>query len=78
VFGTDALKDRETPLWARVGRRSVRNLADDDFVLSRLLRAAADRHGDRTLLQFGALTRSFADVDRLTNSVANGLAALGV
>jgi carnitine-CoA ligase len=56
----------------------VRNLADDDIVLGRLLRTAADRHGDRTFLQFGALTRSFADVDHLTNSVANGLAALGV
>jgi carnitine-CoA ligase len=56
----------------------MRNLADDDFVLGRLLRATADRDGSRTFLQFGPLTRSFADVDRLTNSVANGLAALGV
>jgi carnitine-CoA ligase len=56
----------------------VRNLADHDFVLGRLLHAAADRYGDRTFLQFGTLTRSFGDVDRLTNSVANGLATLGV
>jgi len=56
----------------------VRNLAADDFVLGGLVRTAADRHGDRAFLQFGALTRSFAEVDRLTNSVANGLAAFGV
>jgi carnitine-CoA ligase len=57
---------------------SVRNPAADDLVLGRLLRAAAERHGDLTFLQFGALTRSFGDVDRLTNSVANGLAGFGV
>jgi carnitine-CoA ligase len=56
----------------------VHNLADKNLVLGRLLRVAADRHGDRTFLRFGALTRSFGEVDRLTNSVANGLAALGV
>jgi len=57
---------------------SVRNPTVGDLVLGRLLRAAAERHGGRTLLQFGALTRSFDDVDSVTNSVANGLAALGV
>jgi carnitine-CoA ligase len=57
---------------------SVGNPAANDLVLGRLLRAAAEHHGDRTFLQFGALTRSFGEVDRLTNSVANGLAALGV
>ena len=54
----------------------MRKPAADNLV--RLLRAATERHGDRTFLQFGVLTRSFGDVDRLTNCVANGLAALGV
>jgi carnitine-CoA ligase len=56
----------------------VHNLAHHDFVLGRLLRTAADHHGDRTFLQFDTLTRSFGETDRLTNSVANGLATLGV
>ena len=54
----------------------MRKPAADNLV--RLLRATTERYGDRTFLQFGGLTRSFSDVDRLTNCVANGLAALGV
>jgi acyl-CoA synthetase (AMP-forming)/AMP-acid ligase II len=66
-------------VWSRLAKdKSVRNPAADNLVLGRLLRATTERYGDGTFLQFGTLTRAFGDVDRLTNCVANGLAALGV
>ena len=47
------------------------------YVLGHLLRSAAGRHPQRTFLQFGDLTRSFAEVEQTANRAANGLIALG-
>jgi len=48
------------------------------FVLGDLLRDAAATHGDRCLLQFEDLRRSFIEMHLAANRAANGLAALGV
>jgi crotonobetaine/carnitine-CoA ligase len=47
------------------------------FVLGELLRTAADRYGDRTFLQFDAVTRTFAEMHLAANRAANGFAAVG-
>jgi crotonobetaine/carnitine-CoA ligase len=46
------------------------------LVLGGLLRSAAERHGDRTFLEFANATRTFSEVDRAANRVANGLVEL--
>ena len=48
-----------------------------DVVLGHLLRSAAERHGNRTFLEFAGQSRTFAEADRTANRIANGLAALG-
>lgn len=48
-----------------------------DLVLGELLRSAAERHGERVLLQFDRLERTFADTHLAANRMANGLAVLG-
>ena len=48
-----------------------------EFILGRLLRSAAERHGDRTFLEFGDQSRTFVEADVAANRVANGLAAIG-
>ncbi len=52
-------------------------LISHEMVLGDILRAAADRHGDRTLLRFDHVERSFAETHLAANRTANGLAALG-
>lgn len=49
-----------------------------DRTLGHQLRSAAQRHPDLTFLQFGAQARTYAEVNRTANQVANGLIALGV
>ena len=49
----------------------------EPFTLGALLRAAAERHGDRPFLQFQDRIQTFAEADRRANRTANGLAALG-
>ncbi len=49
----------------------------EPFTLGDLLRAAAERHGDRPFLQFQDRIQTFAEADRRANRTANGLAALG-
>ncbi|MEZ5815665.1 MAG: AMP-binding protein [Hyphomicrobiaceae bacterium] len=49
-----------------------------DDVLGELLRTAAETHGERVLLQFGELTRSFTETHLAANRAAHGLMALGV
>ena len=51
--------------------------ANRDFILGHLLRSAAERHGNRTFLEFAGLTRTFVEADLAANRMANGLAALG-
>ncbi len=48
-----------------------------EMVLGDILRTAADRHGERTLLRFDQVERSFAETHLAANRTANGLAALG-
>ena len=49
----------------------------ESYTLGALLRQAADRHGDRTFLEFADGTQSYAEADRRANRMANGLLALG-
>ncbi len=46
--------------------------------IGRMLADKAARNGDRTFIAFEDRRYSYADVDRITNRVANGLAALGI
>ncbi len=48
----------------------------ETFTLGALLRAAAERHGARTFLEFPDGTVTFAEANRRANRTANGLAAL--
>ena len=49
----------------------------EPFTLGALLRVAAERHGDRTFLEFAEGTQTYAEVNRRANRTANGLLALG-
>jgi carnitine-CoA ligase len=53
------------------------DLKCEPHTLGALLRTAAERHGDRTFLEFADGTQSFAEADRRANQMANGLLALG-
>ena len=46
------------------------------FTLGELLRAAAERHGARTFLEFSDGTQTYAEADARANRTANGLLAL--
>lgn len=54
------------------------NIEPKDRVVGELLRAAAEKYPERPLLQFGDDTYSYERFDRLANTVANGLAELGL
>ena len=49
----------------------------DHFVLSRLLRHAAERAGDRTFLEFDDGARTFAEADKSASCLANAFKVLG-
>lgn len=48
----------------------------EPFTLGALLRTAAERHGNRTFLEFPDGTQTYAEADRRANCTANGFAAL--
>jgi len=59
----------------------VAGIGDDDLtgrVLPKILRRQAERLGDRNFLSICGRSVSFAEMDRLTNRLANGLRELGV
>ena len=54
------------------------DLAIDDLTYPRLLARQARRNGDKTYLTFEGRTFGYAEVDALTNRLANGLLRVGV
>ena len=56
----------------------MNSLARDDFTLGNLLRAAAERHGDRMFIESGDTSRTFLEAHLAANRTANGMAALNV
>ena len=59
------------------GAEAMNGLDRTDFILGNLLRSAAARHGDRVFIEFGSVSRTFAEADLIANRTANGFLALG-
>jgi len=57
---------------------SVLDPGEDYATLGELIRGKARKNGDRIALRFGDRVFSYAELDRETNRVSNGLAAAGI